>query len=113
MAKIKYVRRPCGGGTGIERDRRAGGLVQGPVVQGPRPAWAAKRVAAVRRGAVPAGAAGTRCTHTQRCARHIAKNNKKKKTVTCARARVGEKTKKKQSGGKGAEKMKRRQSVEE
>ena len=49
--------RSDGGRAGIERDRRGAGLVEAPVVQGHRPAWAAERVAAVRRGAVVAGTA--------------------------------------------------------
>ena len=49
--------RSDGGRAGIERDRRGAGLVEAPVVQGHRPAWAAERVAAVRRGAFFAGTA--------------------------------------------------------
>ena len=49
--------RSGGGRAGIERDRRGAGLVEAPVVQGHRPAWAAERVVAVRRGAVVAGTA--------------------------------------------------------
>ena len=99
------VRRPRGGGAGIERDRRAGGLVQGPVVQGRRPGRAAACVAAVRRGAVPAGAAGTRLhadTHSVARVTLQKTREEKKRTAARARARVGEKTKK-QSGRKGRE----------
>ena len=43
--------------AGIERGRRIDGLVEAPVVQGHRPAWAAERVVAVRRAAVSPGTA--------------------------------------------------------
>ena len=52
--------RSGGGRAGIERGRRGAGLVEAPVVQGPRPAWAAERVAAVRRETVAGTAANAR-----------------------------------------------------
>ena len=52
--------RSDGGRAGIERDRRGVGLAEAPVVQGHRPAWAAERVAAVRRETVAGTAANAR-----------------------------------------------------
>ena len=55
--------RSGGGRAGIERDRRGAGLVEAPVVQGHRPAWAAERVAAVRRATVTGTAANVRARY--------------------------------------------------